>query len=162
MSGGGGSSRKTPAPRANRARRSVFNKEERAAPDRGQRERPGEQRVEHVLLAAGVLEIAGDLAQRAEPAPQVVEDEQEDAGADREGEQDVEVVAPGVPGPAGAKERVVEVVQAPEDEGDGEERPAAGGDPAAILEEDPAGPERREAEEQHRRDRRPTGSGRVW
>ena len=100
----------------------VLDQEERAAADGGKRERPRQQRVEHVLLAAGALEVAGEVAERAEPAAQVVEHEQQDAGADGEGEQDVEVVAPRLPGAAGAQERVVEVVQPPEER---TRRPAA-------------------------------------
>ena len=74
---------------------------------------------------------------------------------DRQGEQDVEVVAPRRPCPPRAQERVVEVVQPPEPECHGEQRGAARTPPGGDTEEHPAGPEGGQAQEQHRRQDRP-------
>ena len=105
-----------------------------------------------------LLQITREIAQRPEAAAQVVEHEEQDAGADGEGEQDVDVVTPGIPGAAGTQDGVVQVVKAPEEEGGCEERSAAGANALPVAQEHPPGPQGREAEEE---DRRPHGPEEV-
>ena len=121
---------------------------ERAAANSGKRERARQQRGEHVRLPAGALQIARQGRQRAQPSTQIVEHQQQDAGADGEREEDVEVVAPRRPRPPRAQERIVEVVETPEREGHREEARPARGDTPPVAVEHPPGPERRQAEEQ--------------
>ena len=129
---------------------------ERGALHRGERQRPLEQRRHHVLVfPAGALEVAGERAEGAEPAAQVVEHQEQDAAADRQLEEDVEIVAPGVPRPLGPQDEVVEMVDAPEQERAGQEPGAGAAHPVEVAEEDPPGGERGEGQEEHGRQRRP-------
>ena len=87
---------------------------------------------------------------RGQAAAQVVEHQPQNAAAHGQDEQDVEVVAPGVPRATRPQERVVEVVQAPQQQPHGQQpRPARSG-PASVGEEDPRRPQGDRAEEQHR------------
>jgi ABC-type Fe3+/spermidine/putrescine transport system ATPase subunit len=143
-----------PAPRTQRTPASV--RVERGPAHRRQRQRSLEERRHHVLvLPSRALQVARQRAEGAEAAPQVVEHQQEDPGAHRELEKDVEVVAPRIPRPLRPEDQVIEVVDAPEQEGAGQEPGTGAADPVEVPEEHPAGGQRREREEEDRRKRRP-------
>src|SRR4029077_21199120 len=61
-------------------------------------------------------------------------------------EEDVEVVAPRGPRPAGPEKRVIEVMEAPKQKRSSQERRASRRHAQTVRHEDPSGPERREAE----------------
>jgi hypothetical protein len=140
---------------AHQPRLSLIVEVEGAAPDRGERQWPRQQGCEDILFAIGGLQIARERGQRAEPSAKVVQHEQQDAGANGQREQDIEVIPPGRPGTPGAKERVIQVVQAPEAKRDGQQRGAAGRDPSPVAVEHPSSPQRRQTQERHRRPHRP-------
>src|SRR5215216_4235375 len=133
---------------------SVCGIECRAAYGR-QGQRPSQQDIEHVLFPAGALKISGKRGERTEPTAKIIQHQQQDSSSHGQGEQDIEVVAPGDPASSGAKERIIEVVEPPEAECHGKEGGSTRAHPTAITEEDPAGAEGRETEEQHSRTGRP-------
>ena len=77
----------------------------------------GEQGVEHILLSARALQVARQGGERSQATTQIVEHEKQNAGSDGESEQNVEIIPPGSPGTAGAKEWVVQVMESPQTEG---------------------------------------------
>jgi hypothetical protein len=126
--------------------------EERGPAHRRQRQRAHEQRVERVALPRAALQVARERAQRRQPAPQVVHDQQHDPEPHGQLEADVEVVAPRRPRPPRAQQRIVEVVHPPERERHRQhERPRGADLPVIAPERQPRPGGRQRQEGDHRR-----------
>jgi hypothetical protein len=113
---------------------------ERSASHGGQRQQLREDGVEDLLRAAPVLQHFREVRHGVEAHREVVDDEHQDACPGGEREDDVEVVPPRRPRTARAQERVVEVVQPPEDERDGQGERARRAHLPPVSREHPSGP----------------------
>jgi len=87
--------------------------------------------------AIGALEITRECREGAESPVGILEHQEDHAEPDRQREEDVEVIAPGIPGAASPQKRVVEMVQAPEKEGNAEQHRGARAGLATEPEKDP-------------------------
>ena len=81
----------------------------------------------------------------------IFEHEEEDAGAHGEFKDDVEIVAPRIPGSARTQDGIVEVMQSPEQKREGEKGRASRTGSVGITREYRPGPERRHREEENGR-----------
>ena len=125
------------------------NHVERTTSHRREGQRTSQQGIQHILLPARTLQVSRQLRQGSKTPAQVVQHQEQYAGADCQCQQDVEVIPPGRPGSPGSQEGIVEVVQSPEAERDRQQRCSTGRNHSAVLQEHPAGPEGGQAQEHH-------------
>ncbi len=128
--------------------------EERAPHHGGEREGTQEHRGEDVGRAQAPLEVPRERRQGVDAAVLVLDDQHQHPARDRHLEEDVEVVAVGDPGAVRPQDRVVEVVEPPQQEGARHDPGPARPGPVPVHREDDTGDERDEAEEDDARDRR--------
>ena len=146
--GGGVTRRRAPSRASHRdRRRALLPARPRSASTRSSRAR-------EEILPVAAPEVGGERGHGRGAGAKLLDHEQQHTRADGEHEDEVEVIAPGIPGAPRAQDRVVEVMQSPEEEGDRKSGRRGGAGVAAIAPEDHAGPERGPAQEEHRRQRR--------
>jgi hypothetical protein len=116
----------------------------------GQGEWPGQESVEHILVPPGSLQVSRERRKRTQPAAKIVEYEQENPGSNGERQEGVEIVSPWSPGPARPKEGVIEMMQPPQRECDGENGGPTRGHLPAVAKEHPPGPQSGKAEKEYR------------